>query len=109
MTFYSKVKKDEDDDMVWSSYIETIFYLTDSNRLYSLSTLDGKCRLCYNDFLQFHKVPEISKELVLEYIKFQITSLESDYFKEMAKANNLDDTDTIRRLKKFYKRISNDG
>lgn len=109
MTFYSKLKKTGEDEDDWSSYVENIYYMTDSNRLYYISMLDGKCRHCYNDFLQFHKVPEISKDMVIEYLNHTLKSLQSDYFKAMAKANNLDDTDTIRRLKKFYKRVSNDG
>ena len=33
---------------------------------------------------------------------------ESDYFKVMAMANNLDDTDTIKRIKRVLKRLSSD-
>lgn len=106
MTFYSKLRKNGNDEDDWSSYVENIYYMTDSNRLYYISMLDGKCRSCYNDFLQYHKLPEISKDMVIEYLKFTLKSLQSDYFKAMAKANNLDDTDTIKRLKRVLKRLS---
>ena len=104
MIFYSKITKDADKD--WSLYVENIYYKTDKNRLYYISMLDGRCRLCYNDFLNYHKVPEISLETVLEYLKYQLDSLQSEYFKEMARVNNLDDTLTIKRLKKIYNRLS---
>lgn len=106
MIFYSKIRKTGDDEDDWSSYVENIYYMTDSNRLYYISMLDGKCRSCYNDFLQHHKIPEISKDMVIEYLKFTLKSLQSDYFKAMAKANNLDDTYTIKRLKRVLKRLS---
>ena len=105
MTFYSKLRKTGDDEDDWSSYVENIYYMTDSNRLYYISILDGKCRSCYKDFY-FHNIPEISKDMVIEYLKYTLKSLQSDYFKAMAKANNLDDTDTIKRLKRVLKRLS---
>ena len=62
----------------------------------------------HNDFLQHHKIPEISKDMAVDYLKFTLKSLESDYFKVMAMANNLDDTDTIKRIKRVLKRLSSD-
>lgn len=107
MTFYSKLRKTGNDEDDWSSYVENIYYMTDSNRLYYISMLDGKCRSCYKDFY-FNNIPEISKDMVIEYLKYTLKSLQSDYFKAMAKANNLDDTDTIKRLKRVLKRLSSD-
>ena len=104
MKFYSKCKKDANGN--WESYITEVYYVTNSNRTYYIDMLSGKCRSSYIKIIQTYNIPEVSLELILEYIQAELKFLQSDYSVGMSKANNLDDSDTIKRLKLVYNKLN---
>ena len=103
MKFYSKCRKDIAGN--WESYINEIYYTTESNRAYYIDMLSEKCRSSYAKLIQTYNIPEVSIELVLEYIQASLKFLQSDYSVGMAKANGLDDSETIKHLKLIYKKL----